>query len=349
MRSPMARRRVAAVTAVTAALYGGFCSQSFAVSGKARMGCARAQLAPLARHLDARPARVAWVGLQQSTRGVRTARRLFDSGSFFGVGVPEALVIALLGWFLLGPEELFKISKKVGGWLGELRSYIGQAARQYESALDDKSTRQAIEGLRQTQQTVSELAGSWRSVTDSLRDPLAISSTLQSTFDKYSPSQMQTAKASQRISKPPSLDLETEQEESANELEAKRAGDARLRARVRDMLRCSEMREAVRPQSACGLSEEHAAFQKRGVKQIGVRGRTGEEEGMLLTKPCWPYVLDPRAVRKYACAIYILNKRYTLVPQKLLPRFDRLLLVAFGAENNSCVGGAAPHPQQSCS
>lgn len=94
--------------------------------------------------------------------------------------------MAFLGWFLLGPEELYKISKQVGGWLGELRTYIGQAARQYESALDDTSTRQAIEGIRQTQQTVSELAGSWRSVTDSLRDPLAISSTLQSTLSKYS-------------------------------------------------------------------------------------------------------------------------------------------------------------------
>ncbi|CAJ1338689.1 unnamed protein product [Effrenium voratum] len=125
---------------------------------------ARAARGPLARHLDARPARVAWVGLQQSTRGVRTARRLFDSGSFFGVGVPEALVIALLGWFLLGPEELFKISKKVGGWLGELRSYIGQAARQYESALDDKSTRQAIEGLRQlgTQMVPGHMRDNWR-------------------------------------------------------------------------------------------------------------------------------------------------------------------------------------------
>ena len=30
--------------------------------------------------------------------------------------------------------------QQVGGWLGELRTYIGQAARQYESALDDKST-----------------------------------------------------------------------------------------------------------------------------------------------------------------------------------------------------------------
>ena len=35
--------------------------------------------------------------------------------------MPEAVVVGLLGWFLLGPEELFRLSKRVGGWLGELR------------------------------------------------------------------------------------------------------------------------------------------------------------------------------------------------------------------------------------
>lgn len=160
------------------------------------------------------------------------ARRLFDSGSFFGVGVPEALVIALLGWFLLGPEELYKISKQVGGWLGELRTYIVQAARQYESALDDKSTRQAIEGLRQTQQTVSELAGSWRSVTDSLRDPLAISSTLQSTFDKYS--------TKPQVPPAPKLDLEDAKTSSTSATSSTEAAkpeksEAQSRQAVSDM------------------------------------------------------------------------------------------------------------------
>eukprot|EP00439_Symbiodinium_sp_Y106_P019700 s2666_g2.t1 len=169
-------RRVAAVAALLgAASIGG---TSFATAPP------QVPLRVLSREPQART--LAGRSLIRSNPGPRTPRRLFDSGSFFGVGVPEALVVAFLGWFLLGPEELYKISKQVGGWLGELRTYIGQAARQYESALDDTSTRQAIEGIRQTQQTVSELAGSWRSVTDSLRDPLAISSTLQSTLSKYS-------------------------------------------------------------------------------------------------------------------------------------------------------------------
>jgi len=115
----------------------------------------------------------------------RVARRLFDTGAIFGVGVPEAVVVGLLGWFLLGPEELFRLSKRFGSWLGELRSFVGQAAKQYETALDDESTRKAIDGIRQTQQTVSEISASWRSVADTLRDPLQIGSTLESTVNKY--------------------------------------------------------------------------------------------------------------------------------------------------------------------
>mmetsp|Transcript_105463 Transcript_105463/g.335765 ORF Transcript_105463/g.335765 Transcript_105463/m.335765 type:complete len:362 (-) Transcript_105463:56-1141(-) len=122
----------------------------------------------------------------RSGRRPRTARRIFDTGSFFGVGFPEATVIALLGWFLLGPEELYRLAKQAGSWLGELRGFVSQAARQYESALDDDSTRKAIEGIRQTQQTVSQISDSWRSVTDSLRNPLALGSSLDAAYSKLS-------------------------------------------------------------------------------------------------------------------------------------------------------------------
>lgn len=122
----------------------------------------------------------------QGRRVGRITRRLFDTGSFFGVGVPEATVIALLGWFLLGPEELFKVAKQLGNWLGEARTFISQAARQYESTLNDESTRKAIDGIRETQRKVAEVATSFRGVADSFRDPLAIGSTIESTLDKYS-------------------------------------------------------------------------------------------------------------------------------------------------------------------
>jgi len=95
------------------------------------------------------------------------------------VGISEALVIAILSWFLLGPQELFRIAKQVGAWLGELRAFVAQAAKQYESALDDESTRKAIEGIRETQRTVVELGSQWRSVADSMRDPLNLGGVLE--------------------------------------------------------------------------------------------------------------------------------------------------------------------------
>lgn len=118
-------------------------------------------------------------------RRPHVARRLFDTGSFFGVGVPEAVIVGLLGWFLLGPEELFRLSKQFGNWLGELRGFVGQAAKQYETALDDESTRKAIAGIRETQKTVSEISQSWSAVANTFRDPLNISTTLNSTIAKY--------------------------------------------------------------------------------------------------------------------------------------------------------------------
>jgi len=175
------------------------------------------------------------------------ARRLFDTGSFFGVGLPEALIVGLLGWFLLGPEELYRLSKQVGGWLGELRTYVGQAAKQYESALDDESTRKAIEGIRRTQQTFSEVSSSWSSVASSLRDPLQLGSVFESSMNKYAPMvpkdeakdaekakekdgatvdakvvKASASKSSSSSTSYPDLDNDGEEEETLEELESKR-------------------------------------------------------------------------------------------------------------------------------
>lgn len=184
---------------------------------------------------------------RRQRRGGRIARRLFDTGSFFGVGLPEALIVGLLGWFLLGPEELYRLSKQVGSWLGELRTYVGQAAKQYESALDDESTRKAIEGIRRTQQTFSEVSSSWSSVASSLRDPLQLGSVFESSMNRYTPMvpkdeakdaekakekdgatvdakvvKASSSKSSSSSTSYPDLDNDGEEEETLEELESKR-------------------------------------------------------------------------------------------------------------------------------
>ncbi|CAK0897741.1 unnamed protein product [Prorocentrum cordatum] len=83
-------------------------------------------------------------------------------GSWAFLVAQEAAVVAVLAWFLLGPEELFRLSKALGSWLGEARGFVAETAAKYESSLDDASTRKAIAGIRETQRTVSEVASSFQ-------------------------------------------------------------------------------------------------------------------------------------------------------------------------------------------
>ncbi len=45
----------------------------------------------------------------------------FYQGGVLGVGTPEVLVIAAVGYFLLGPEELYRLSKEIGKIVGQAR------------------------------------------------------------------------------------------------------------------------------------------------------------------------------------------------------------------------------------
>jgi len=169
--------------------------------------------------------------LSQKLRSRRTARRLFDTGAIFGVGAPEALTVGLLAWFLLGPEELYKLAKQFGGWLGDLRGYVGQAAQQYEKALDDEATKKAIVGIRQTQKQVLEVAGSWKSVADTLRDPLNVGKSLESTFSKLDAEEAKDLLAKKASERAQGKISDDEEDEDELELERMRAAS---RAAVAD-------------------------------------------------------------------------------------------------------------------
>lgn len=39
---------------------------------------------------------------------------VFSGGGILGVGTPEVLVICAVGYFLLGPSELYKLAKEIG-------------------------------------------------------------------------------------------------------------------------------------------------------------------------------------------------------------------------------------------
>ena len=49
-------------------------------------------------------------------------------GGFLNMGTPELVVIGAVAWVLLGPKELFRLSREAGAFLGEWQQ-LGQQAR----------------------------------------------------------------------------------------------------------------------------------------------------------------------------------------------------------------------------
>ena len=48
------------------------------------------------------------------------------------------LVVAAVGYFLLGPEELFKLSKEIGKVVAQVRTYVTDSAAEWQSTFNDE-------------------------------------------------------------------------------------------------------------------------------------------------------------------------------------------------------------------
>ena len=78
-------------------------------------------------------------------------RAVFGSdGGILGVGASEVVVILLVGWFLLGPEKLFSLTKETGRVLGQLRKTAYEAKDTFSEALDyEVMTQEAKKALEE--------------------------------------------------------------------------------------------------------------------------------------------------------------------------------------------------------
>eukprot|EP00586_Coscinodiscus_wailesii_P023203 CAMPEP_0172510056 /NCGR_PEP_ID=MMETSP1066-20121228/225751_1 /TAXON_ID=671091 /ORGANISM="Coscinodiscus wailesii, Strain CCMP2513" /LENGTH=426 /DNA_ID=CAMNT_0013288855 /DNA_START=239 /DNA_END=1519 /DNA_ORIENTATION=- len=69
----------------------------------------------------------------------RSCTRLYfgDSG-FFGIGAPEVAVIALVGYFVLGPQELYKLTKEIGKFIQSIRTLGDEASKNFEEGMENQ-------------------------------------------------------------------------------------------------------------------------------------------------------------------------------------------------------------------
>lgn len=70
---------------------------------------------------------------------------LGGGGGFLNVGTPELIVIGGLAWLLLGPKELFRLSREAGVLIGNLRKLGTDAADQFRDAIESEMVMDEIE------------------------------------------------------------------------------------------------------------------------------------------------------------------------------------------------------------
>lgn len=53
--------------------------------------------------------------------GARTSGvQMYLNNGFLNVGTPELALVLLVGYFVLGPQDLYKVAKETGAWAGEV-------------------------------------------------------------------------------------------------------------------------------------------------------------------------------------------------------------------------------------
>jgi len=83
-----------------------------------------------------------------------------DSG-ILGVGTPEVAVIVVVGYFILGPSELYKLVKEIGKFVQNLRTLGTEAAAQFEGSMEEQLE---ITELRKAQAELTDAFSFRRSI-----------------------------------------------------------------------------------------------------------------------------------------------------------------------------------------
>ena len=93
--------------------------------------------------------------------------------SFFGVGLPELILILLLSGLVLGPHKIRQVAHTLGRTKAQLQQVSRQFSRQLNAeldALDDDVVRNSLNDMRELQREVQELRRELGSVPRSLRN-----------------------------------------------------------------------------------------------------------------------------------------------------------------------------------
>ncbi|MCA9940526.1 MAG: hypothetical protein KC418_17935 [Anaerolineales bacterium] len=71
--------------------------------------------------------------------------------SFFGVGLPELLVILLLAGVVMGPQQIRRVARMLGYWTAQLQRYYRDFVQQLNDEIDTMEAQEVKEAFKEVQ------------------------------------------------------------------------------------------------------------------------------------------------------------------------------------------------------
>eukprot|EP00531_Pseudo-nitzschia_arenysensis_P010303 CAMPEP_0116137534 /NCGR_PEP_ID=MMETSP0329-20121206/12296_1 /TAXON_ID=697910 /ORGANISM="Pseudo-nitzschia arenysensis, Strain B593" /LENGTH=428 /DNA_ID=CAMNT_0003632449 /DNA_START=111 /DNA_END=1397 /DNA_ORIENTATION=- len=109
-------------------------------------------------------------------RNTRQSTQLFSflgsDGGIFGIGTPELFTIVLIGYFVLGPSDLYKLVKEIGKFIQNFQTFATEATATLENNMESQLQ---LEEIRKTQRELNDAFSFRRSINvEAESDPFVV-------------------------------------------------------------------------------------------------------------------------------------------------------------------------------
>jgi len=98
---------------------------------------------------------------RRNSKGSELGMFLGTDGGILGVGAPEVAFTLLVGYFVLGPSELYKLTKEVGKFIQNFRTLGAEATKTFESTMENQLE---LDELRKAQSELNNAFNFRRSI-----------------------------------------------------------------------------------------------------------------------------------------------------------------------------------------
>lgn len=187
-----------------------------------------------------------------NNRNTRQSTELFSfmgsDGGLFGIGTPELFTIVLIGYFVLGPSDLYKLVKEIGKFIQNFQTFATEATATLENNMESQLQ---LEEIRKVQRELDDAFSFRRSINvEADSDPFAVN--------------VQSPRGQDDVVTP-SID-----ESSEYDLSTTATGGAAVASKKKKMRRVKRKKKesvelAVEPTVASGIPEEPVEAAKNNI------------------------------------------------------------------------------------